>query len=230
MSPLLKARSAPAARSPRQFLSHERVCRLAATGSRRRRRRLCIPARHPGCQRAGRDRRLRRPLGRGGGRGRRDGGRTWSSCRRGRQGLRGRRAVAAAGHLRLSRAHGPGELRHAGAVAYAHLAAGARDRPGAAPDACTPGVTFVRDAGIADAGIRDSVAAGHVPGPTMQVSVVAIGSTGGHGDGFLGRPRARVLCGLLVARLSRAGRRTWPTAPRRCGRSSVSCCAPAPTG
>src|SRR5579863_8725695 len=50
------------------------------------------------------------------------------------------------------------------------------------------GVTFVRDAGIVDAGVRDSVAAGYVPGPTMQVSVVAIGSTGGHTDGFLAGP------------------------------------------
>jgi imidazolonepropionase-like amidohydrolase len=50
------------------------------------------------------------------------------------------------------------------------------------------GVTFVRDAGIADAGVRDGVAAGHVPGPTMQVSVVAIGCTGGHMDGFLAGP------------------------------------------
>ena len=50
------------------------------------------------------------------------------------------------------------------------------------------GVTFVRDAGIADAGVRDAVAARHVPGPTMQVSVVAIGSTGGHTDGFLTGP------------------------------------------
>jgi imidazolonepropionase-like amidohydrolase len=50
------------------------------------------------------------------------------------------------------------------------------------------GVTFVRDAGIVDAGVRDSVAAGYVPGPTMQVSVVAIGSTGGHADGFLTGP------------------------------------------
>jgi len=50
------------------------------------------------------------------------------------------------------------------------------------------GVTFVRDAGIVDAGVRDSVAAGYVPGPTMQVSVVAISSTGGHGDGFLAGP------------------------------------------
>ena len=50
------------------------------------------------------------------------------------------------------------------------------------------GVTFVRDAGIADAGVRDSVTAGYVPGPTMQVSVVAIGSTGGHTDGFMAGP------------------------------------------
>jgi len=50
------------------------------------------------------------------------------------------------------------------------------------------GVTFVRDAGIADAGVRDSVAHGYVPGPTMQVSVVAISSTGGHADGFLAGP------------------------------------------
>jgi imidazolonepropionase-like amidohydrolase len=50
------------------------------------------------------------------------------------------------------------------------------------------GVTFVRDAGIADAGVRDSVAAGLVPGPTMQVSVVAIGSSGGHLDGFMAGP------------------------------------------
>ena len=50
------------------------------------------------------------------------------------------------------------------------------------------GVTFVRDAGIADAGVRDGVAAGSVPGPTMQVSVVAIGATGGHTDGFLTGP------------------------------------------
>jgi imidazolonepropionase-like amidohydrolase len=50
------------------------------------------------------------------------------------------------------------------------------------------GVTFVRDAGIADAGVRDSVAARLIPGPSMQVSVVAIGSTGGHLDGFLAGP------------------------------------------
>ena len=37
------------------------------------------------------------------------------------------------------------------------------------------GVTFVRDAGIADAGVRDAVAAGLVPGPELQVCVVALG-------------------------------------------------------
>ncbi|MGH3194846.1 MAG: metal-dependent hydrolase family protein [Streptosporangiaceae bacterium] len=50
------------------------------------------------------------------------------------------------------------------------------------------GVTFVRDAGIADAGVRDAGAAGLVPGPELQVSVVALGVTGGHGDGFLAGP------------------------------------------
>jgi imidazolonepropionase-like amidohydrolase len=50
------------------------------------------------------------------------------------------------------------------------------------------GVTFVRDAGIADAGVRDAVAAGTVPGPELQVCVVPIGATGGHGDAFLVGP------------------------------------------
>lgn len=50
------------------------------------------------------------------------------------------------------------------------------------------GVTFVRDAGIVDAGVRDAVADGVVAGPEMQISVVGIGSTGGHEDGFLAGP------------------------------------------
>jgi imidazolonepropionase-like amidohydrolase len=50
------------------------------------------------------------------------------------------------------------------------------------------GVTFVRDAGITDAGVRDAVADGVIPGPTLQVCVVALGATGGHGDGFLAGP------------------------------------------
>lgn len=47
------------------------------------------------------------------------------------------------------------------------------------------GVTFVRDAAGADAGVRDSVERGYVPGPRIQASVVALSETGGHFDGFL---------------------------------------------
>jgi imidazolonepropionase-like amidohydrolase len=47
------------------------------------------------------------------------------------------------------------------------------------------GITFVRDLAGADAGIRDSIARGFVPGPTLQISTVLISQTGGHGDGFL---------------------------------------------
>jgi imidazolonepropionase-like amidohydrolase len=45
------------------------------------------------------------------------------------------------------------------------------------------GVTYLRDAGGADAGIRDGVVAGAVPGPRLAVSVVALSRTGRHGDG-----------------------------------------------
>jgi imidazolonepropionase-like amidohydrolase len=47
------------------------------------------------------------------------------------------------------------------------------------------GVTFVRDMAGADAGMRDAIARGLIPGPTMQISSVLISQTGGHGDGFL---------------------------------------------
>ena len=47
------------------------------------------------------------------------------------------------------------------------------------------GVTLVRDAGGLDAGVRDAVAAGLSDGPELQVSVVPLNRTGGHGDGFL---------------------------------------------
>jgi len=50
------------------------------------------------------------------------------------------------------------------------------------------GVTSVRDAGGVDAGVRDAIAADIVPGPRLQVSVVGLGATGGHGDGFLAGP------------------------------------------
>ncbi|WP_131766870.1 metal-dependent hydrolase family protein [Candidatus Protofrankia californiensis] len=47
------------------------------------------------------------------------------------------------------------------------------------------GVTYVRDAGGADAGVRDSLIAGHIPGPRLAVSVVGLTRSEGHGDGAL---------------------------------------------
>ncbi len=47
------------------------------------------------------------------------------------------------------------------------------------------GVTFVRDLAGADRGLRDGFAEGHVPGPLLQISVVLICQTGGHGDAYL---------------------------------------------
>ncbi len=60
------------------------------------------------------------------------------------------------------------------------------------------GVTFVRDLGGADAGIRDALARGYVPGPTLQVSVVLLSPTGGHGDGFLAGPGLELSPGYLL--------------------------------
>lgn len=47
------------------------------------------------------------------------------------------------------------------------------------------GVTFVRDLGGLDAGLRDALAAGLAEGPEARVAVVPLSQTGGHGDGFL---------------------------------------------
>jgi imidazolonepropionase-like amidohydrolase len=47
------------------------------------------------------------------------------------------------------------------------------------------GVTFVRDLAGADRGIRDGLGRGFVAGPTLQISVVLICQTGGHGDAYL---------------------------------------------
>jgi imidazolonepropionase-like amidohydrolase len=47
------------------------------------------------------------------------------------------------------------------------------------------GITSVRDAGGADLGIKEAVARGMIPGPRMQVSLVMLSQTGGHGDGWL---------------------------------------------
>jgi imidazolonepropionase-like amidohydrolase len=46
------------------------------------------------------------------------------------------------------------------------------------------GITMVRDAAGADAGVRKAVADGLVPGPRLQISVTLLSQTGGHGDGW----------------------------------------------
>ena len=47
------------------------------------------------------------------------------------------------------------------------------------------GVTFVRDLAGTDAGVRAGLERGWVPGPRLQISIVLLCQTGGHGDGFL---------------------------------------------
>ena len=47
------------------------------------------------------------------------------------------------------------------------------------------GVTLIRDACVADAGMKAAVEKGFVDGPHMLISVVAIGQTGGHLDDIL---------------------------------------------
>ena len=47
------------------------------------------------------------------------------------------------------------------------------------------GVTFLRDLAGADRGLRESIQAGYVPGPRLQISVSLICQTGGHGDAYL---------------------------------------------
>ncbi len=44
------------------------------------------------------------------------------------------------------------------------------------------GITTIRDAGGADLGIRTAVERGLIPGPRMQISIVMLSQTGGHGD------------------------------------------------
>jgi len=44
------------------------------------------------------------------------------------------------------------------------------------------GITSVRDAGGADLGIKEAVADGLTPGPRLQISIVMLSQTGGHGD------------------------------------------------
>ena len=44
------------------------------------------------------------------------------------------------------------------------------------------GITTVRDAGGADLGIKEAVNRGLIPGPRMQISIIMLSQTGGHGD------------------------------------------------
>jgi imidazolonepropionase-like amidohydrolase len=44
------------------------------------------------------------------------------------------------------------------------------------------GITSIRDAGGADLGIREAVETGLIAGPRMQISLIMISQTGGHGD------------------------------------------------
>ena len=44
------------------------------------------------------------------------------------------------------------------------------------------GITSIRDAGGADLGIKTAVESGLIAGPRMQLSIIMIGQTGGHGD------------------------------------------------
>jgi imidazolonepropionase-like amidohydrolase len=84
------------------------------------------------------------------------------------------------------------------------------------------GVTSVRDAGGADAGVKQAVETGVVLGPRMQISITVLTITGGHGDGWMrsgmeyelfpaypGYPSARVdgveECRRKVREILRAG-------------------------
>jgi imidazolonepropionase-like amidohydrolase len=59
------------------------------------------------------------------------------------------------------------------------------------------GITSVRDAAGADAGVKMAVERGLVPGPRMQIAIEIISQTGGHGDEYLP-------CGLDVPVLGTA--------------------------
>lgn len=50
------------------------------------------------------------------------------------------------------------------------------------------GVTYARDAGGADRGLKAAITSGLVDGPRLQISVIMLSATGGHADGFLVGP------------------------------------------
>jgi imidazolonepropionase-like amidohydrolase len=61
------------------------------------------------------------------------------------------------------------------------------------------GVTFVRDPGGADAGVRGAIADGLVAGPRLQVAISVLSQTGGHSDGFLSGPGLETSNGFLMS-------------------------------
>jgi imidazolonepropionase-like amidohydrolase len=61
------------------------------------------------------------------------------------------------------------------------------------------GITFVRDAGGTDSGIRNGIEKGYVPGPRLQVSLTLLSQTGGCMDGYLAGPGLALSTEYFVA-------------------------------
>jgi imidazolonepropionase-like amidohydrolase len=87
------------------------------------------------------------------------------------------------------------------------------------------GITTIRDASRADAGLKAAVEEGALAGPRMQISVNMISMTGGHSDGWLPSGSRSVwdvaYPGMSSERSSRGSGPTWswskaiPSASRR---------------
>ena len=60
------------------------------------------------------------------------------------------------------------------------------------------GVTLARDAGGIDAGVRNAVQRGYVPGPDLQVAIGPLSQTGGHFDGYLVGPAVPITTGYQI--------------------------------
>jgi imidazolonepropionase-like amidohydrolase len=60
------------------------------------------------------------------------------------------------------------------------------------------GITYVRDAGGTDPGLRAGIVKGHASGPTLQLSIVLLSQTGGQMDWFLQGPGIEFAIGYLI--------------------------------
>jgi imidazolonepropionase-like amidohydrolase len=60
------------------------------------------------------------------------------------------------------------------------------------------GVTFVRDAGGVDPGLRAGIRKGYATGPSLQLSIVLLSQTGGQMDGYLAGPGLDAAIGYLI--------------------------------